>query len=133
MTKKATVGADGPLVLTENKIARTSDCFRAGNTLYLCGQAAVGVPRSDDARADMYTQTSRSITQIAEILAAYDVNLTAVASVSVAITDAELFDAFNQAYAAAFGDHLPARTTVVSQLVLEDLLVEITAVAIIPE
>lgn len=45
------------------------------------------------------------------------------------LRDLEHFEAYDHAYAAAFGDHRPARATVRADLHSDELLVEIQAIA----
>jgi 2-iminobutanoate/2-iminopropanoate deaminase len=53
----------------------------------------------------------------------------AVVKTTIWITDAQNFEAANEAYAQYFGDHRPARSTTVAGLVLEGALIEIEFVA----
>ncbi|MCH8616617.1 RidA family protein [Sphingomonas sp. SM33] len=52
-----------------------------------------------------------------------------VVKTTIWITDAQNFEAANEAYAQYFGDHRPARSTTVAGLVLEGALIEIEFVA----
>jgi 2-iminobutanoate/2-iminopropanoate deaminase len=51
----------------------------------------------------------------------------------VFLVDVGDFAAFNEAWAEKFGDHRPARATVRADLLLEGLVVEIQAIAVVPE
>ena len=53
----------------------------------------------------------------------------AVVKTTIWITEAQNFQAANDAYAQYFGDHRPARSTTVAGLVLEGALIEIEFVA----
>ena len=70
--------------------------------------------------------------RIRTILAEVGATLDDIVSATVFITDLKHFGPFNEAWAAEFGDHRPARATVVAGLLLPGLVVEIQAVAALP-
>ena len=76
---------------------------------------------------ELATRTFR--VSIAGVLAKAGATLADVAKTTVWLTDLANFAEFNAAYAEAFGDNLPARSTVTSQLAIPGALVEIEAVA----
>jgi len=47
------------------------------------------------------------------------------------LTDLSSFAAYNEAWVEKFGDHRPARATVRADLVLDGMLVEVQAIAVV--
>jgi len=74
-------------------------------------------------------QTRQAIANLEAVLAQAGATLADVAKTTVWLTDLVDFAAFNAAYAEAFGDHFPARSTVTSALAIPGALVEIEAIA----
>lgn len=77
--------------------------------------------------ATIEEQTDVAIDNIAALLAPLGKGLADVAKVTVWLSQATDFAAFNAAYARRFARPFPARSTVVSQLLIPDALVEIEA------
>ncbi|MEX0286600.1 MAG: RidA family protein [Paracoccaceae bacterium] len=77
-------------------------------------------------------QTNQAIANLKSVLAQAGADLSHVTKTTVWLTDLANFPAFNAAYSAAFGDDVPARSTVTSALALPGALVEIEAIAIDP-
>lgn len=77
-------------------------------------------------------QTRQVIANIAHVLGTLGLTLDDVVKATVWLKNAPDFADFDAAYAACFGDHKPARSTVVSDLVLPAALVEIEAIAVRP-
>jgi 2-iminobutanoate/2-iminopropanoate deaminase len=105
---------------------------RAGSTIYLSGQLAFGQAGrlQGDGVAEQTTQTLQNIRTILDTLGLAAVD---IVKTTVWLRDRADFPAFNEAYAAFFGEHRPARSTVVSDLVLPEARVEIEVVAIDPQ
>ncbi|KZY36334.1 enamine deaminase RidA [Roseovarius sp. HI0049] len=104
-----------------------SPYVRNGNTVITSGQLAF-----DDTgiiSGDITEQTTRILKRIDSLLAQEGMGLQNVGKTSVWLVNAADFPAFNDAYAAAFGDRRPARSTVVSALTAPGALIEIEAMA----
>jgi len=110
-------------------IAPYSQAVVANGFAYLAGQVGLDKDNNVVAPGDVKEQTRVSIERIQTILAEFGAELTDIVSATVFITDLGDFAAFNEAWAAAFGDHRPARACVVAGLLLPGLVVEIQAVA----
>ncbi|MGZ4506514.1 MAG: RidA family protein [Blastococcus sp.] len=110
-------------------IAPYSQAVVANGFAYLAGQVGLDKDNNVVAPGDVKEQTRVSIERIQTILAEFGAELTDIVSATVFITDLDDFAAFNEAWAAAFGDHRPARACVVAGLLLPGLVVEIQAVA----
>jgi len=103
----------------------------AGDTLYVAGQTA-GTPGSDELAAmDVREQTSRCIERIRILITRAGGSLESVVKTTCFLADIGDFDAFNAAYAEAFGTHAPARSTIQVGRFPGGLLVEIEAIAVI--
>ena len=108
-------------------MAHLSPSFRSGNHLYLSGQLAF----DDEGKVggDIGAQTRRSLSNVHEILRADGLALSDIIKTTVFLTRVEDFAAFDAAYAETFGNHRPARSTVITGLAIPGGLVEIEAIA----
>lgn len=105
---------------------------RVGNLIFCSG--ALGVDASfKPVDGGVGAQTRQAIANLKAVLAEAGATLADVAKTTVWLTDLANFAEFNTAYAEAFGDVFPARSTVTSALAIPGALVEIEAVAAIPE
>ena len=103
---------------------------RAGDFVFVSGQAAL----DDDGAiiaGGITDQTRLTIERLTAVLEAADCTLRDVVKATVWLDDARDFAAFNKVYAEYFGDAPPARSTLVSPLVV-DGKVEIELVAYKP-
>lgn len=104
-----------------------SPARRAGDLLFLSGQIALDADRKISA-PDVGGQTKQVMRNIEEVLATHGAMLEDVVSATVWIADEIDFPAFNEAYRESFPTMPPARSTVVSGLML-GAKVEIAVVA----
>lgn len=109
-----------------------SPIVRAGDLLFLSGQVAFDASGRISA-PDIAGQTSATLKNIEAVLLQSGSRLTDIVSATVWLTDPADFAAFNAAYAAFFPQTPPARSTVVSALMLPDAKIEIAVVAYAPE
>jgi 2-iminobutanoate/2-iminopropanoate deaminase len=91
---------------------------RAGDYIFLSGQAAIG-PNGTIINADIVDQTELTMKRIIDVLKQCDCTLADVVKATVWLDDARDFGAFNKVYSKYFLDHPPARSTVVSPLVVD--------------
>ena len=104
---------------------------RVGDLIFCSG--ALGVDENFKlVEGGVGAQTRQAIANLQSVLATAGATLADVAKTTVWLTDLADFAAFNAAYAEAFGDTLPARSTVTSALAIPGALVEIEAIASIP-
>lgn len=95
--------------------------------VYLSGQMAF---RTDGILVGgIAAQTRQCLDNIANVLATLGLDLNDVVKSTVWLRRADDFESFNTEYAAVFGTHRPARSTVVSDLLFPEALIEIEAVA----
>ncbi|WP_206362862.1 RidA family protein [Stenotrophobium rhamnosiphilum] len=117
-----------PMVLANGSTVPLTPAVRAGDFVFASGQLGLddkGVLVADDITA----QTRQAIERIRTILGQAGVGLDAIVKVSVWITDKADFAAFNNTYREYFPNNPPARSTVVSDLLIPGAKVEIEATA----
>lgn len=105
-----------------------SQWTEAGSLVFVSGQLAFDARRTISTN-DIGAQTRQAVRNIELVLGEAGLGLRDVVKTTVWLAKAADFAAFNESYAAAFGETAPARSTVVSSLVLPEALVEIEAVA----
>jgi 2-iminobutanoate/2-iminopropanoate deaminase len=101
--------------------------------VFVSGQGATDPRTGQLAGPDVATQTAQCLANIDAILKAAGSNLNCVLRCGVFLMDMAEFPLMNAAYARAFGDHRPARTTIqAAALPGSGLRVEIDAIAYVP-
>lgn len=98
-----------------------------GDLVFLSGQLALVDGKL--VGSDIETQTDVAIDNIQRLLKLAGLQLHQIVKTSVWLSHAEDFAAFNRTYGNRFAAPYPARSTVVSQLLIPNALVEIEAVA----
>jgi 2-iminobutanoate/2-iminopropanoate deaminase len=88
-----------------------SPAVRAGDWLVLAGQVGFD-PASGTIPDGAAAQARQALANVATVLADCGATLTDVAKTTVFVTNLGAFAEVNAAYAAAFGAHKPARSTV---------------------
>ncbi len=127
MNKKQVIGE--PLVIGGRRLS-LSRAIRAGDFVFLTGQ----IPLKDGAplvAGSIEEQTRAVLEDIKKTLAEADCALSDVVKAMVWLTDRADFPGFNAVYGEYFPDQPPARSAVVSDL-LVDVRVEIEVVAFKP-
>lgn len=104
---------------------------RAGEWLVCSGQVGL----RDGALVDggVRAQTVQALANLAVLLEGEAASLAHVVKTTVFLTDMGDFAAMNEEYAAAFGDHRPARSTVAVAALPLGAIVEVEAWARLPE
>lgn len=119
-----------PMVLASGVTVPLTPAIRAGDFIFVSGQLGI-----DDKGAviaeDVAAQARHAIERIRSILKQAGADLNAIVKVSVWLTDKADFPAFNAAYREFFPDRPPARSTVVSDLLIPGAKVEIDAIAFV--
>jgi 2-iminobutanoate/2-iminopropanoate deaminase len=100
----------------------------AGSLIFVSGQLAFDSSGAISA-TDIAGQTRQVLKNLESVLRAAGVRLSDVIKTTVWLANAADFPAFNESYAAAFGEVKPARSTVIGSLVLPQALIEIEAIA----
>ena len=112
-----------PMVRPPMSPARVDD-----GVIYVSGQVGIDMA-AGTVPADFAKQTHLTFANLATVLDANGGSLASVFKTTVFITSRDYFELFNSIYREYFHDPFPARSTVVADLVMPELAVEIEAVA----
>jgi len=96
--------------------------------LFVSGQLPFDA-RGKISAPDIEGQTRQVLANIATVLQSANLSLSDIVKTTVWLKAAADFVAFDAAYAESFREHRPARSTVISDLVLPAALIEIEAIA----
>lgn len=124
MSKKyfSAPGAQGPYSLA----------VKAGDYLYISGQ--IGHTDADGRPlASVESQTKRCLEKMADLLKTAGASFDDVVKTTVFLKNQEDFTKMNGVYTIFFSGAKPARSTVIAGMVFPEILVEIEAVAYLPE
>lgn len=117
--------------LAPKAIGPYSQAIKAGNLLFISGQMPVHPETGLIIGDDIKTQTKRVLQNIEAILSAANMSLSDVVKCSCFIKNMQDFADFNTVYAEYFGNVLPARECVEVARNPKDVLIEISAIAIL--
>lgn len=109
-----------------------SHAVRAGDFIYVSGQAAINPQTNEFEVGTVAQETRRTLDNIRSILQAAGASLEDVVKCSVFLTDVRDFAEMNEVYNEYFGKAKPARTTVQAILPGKGIKVEIDCVAYKP-
>ena len=109
-----------------------SPAVRAGDWLVLAGQVPLDPTTGNFVDGDARIQIRRVLDNIAAVLRDAGAFVTDIAKTTVFVTDLTDFGAMNEVYAAFFGQHRPARSTVQVAALPGGAKVEIEAWAYVP-
>jgi 2-iminobutanoate/2-iminopropanoate deaminase len=101
----------------------------SGGLVYTAGQIALDPATGELVAGGVPEQTMRALENIRAILEAVGSDLAHVVKTTVFLADMADFTEMNAAYAAAFGQHRPARSTVAVKALPRGARVEIEVVA----
>jgi len=108
-----------------------SPVVRAGDFVIVSGQG--GMSDGKKVEGGVAAETVQTMNNVAAQLATVGATLDDVVKTTCFLTDMENFASFNEAYAAAFGSHRPARSTIGVASLPAGFLVEVEAWAYRPE
>jgi 2-iminobutanoate/2-iminopropanoate deaminase len=106
-----------------------SQATRAGGLLFTAGQVGFDPSTGELVDGGIAEQTERVLLNIRAILQAGGLDMANVIKTTVFLVDMADFTEMNTAYARAFGDHRPARSTVAVAALPRGARVEIEAIA----
>lgn len=106
-----------------------SQAVRANGFLFTAGQVALDPDKGELVAGGIAEQTARVLENLRAILAAAHSDFSQVVKTTVFLVDMADFTAMNEAYARAFGDHRPARSTVAVAALPRGARVEIEVIA----
>ena len=107
-----------------------SPAVKAGGFIYVSGTLAQDASGAIAGKGDIAAQTTRVVERMREILQAAGSSLDQVVAVTVYLRSAADFGAMNDVYRTFWTVNPPTRTTVVTDLVLPDALVEMSMIAV---
>lgn len=105
-----------------------SQCVRAGNSYYLCGQEPFHPVTGEVVGTTMKEQAEQTLANLKAVLDAAGLSISDIAKTTVFVTNLDDFDAFNAVYAAFMGSHRPARVLVEVSNIAHGCLLEMDAV-----
>jgi 2-iminobutanoate/2-iminopropanoate deaminase len=97
--------------------------------IFTAGQIALDPATGEIVAGGVGPETERVFANLRAILEAGGADLGSVVKATVFLTDMNDFKAMNEVYAAAFGDHRPARSTVAVAALPRGVAVEIDVIA----
>ncbi|HWA55673.1 MAG TPA: RidA family protein [Gemmatimonadales bacterium] len=106
-----------------------SQAVIANGFLYSAGQIAINPATGEIVHGGIKEQTERVLQNLRAVLQAAGSDLSKVVKTTVFLVDMADFTAMNEVYAAAFGAHKPARSTVAVAGLPRNVRVEIDVVA----
>lgn len=106
-----------------------SQAIKAGNFLFVSGQAPIDPGTKKVVAGDIEAQTKQVLENLRAIIAASGMSLSNVVRVGVFLRDMKDFKKMNEVYGRFFKDNPPARTTVQAEPPAADWLVEMDAIA----
>jgi reactive intermediate/imine deaminase len=107
-----------------------SPAVKAGGLIYVSGTLAQDPTGAIVGKGDVRAQTRRVLERLGEVLTAAGSSLGQAVSVTVFLRSQSDFAAMNEVYRGFWTKDPPTRTTVISDLVLADGLVEMSVVAV---
>jgi 2-iminobutanoate/2-iminopropanoate deaminase len=127
MTKKRAIKTEN----APNPTGPFNQAIRMGNLVWTSGQA--GRNRETGKMGDIRDQGRRAIANIEAILKEAGASLADICKVTVFVAPGADINAFNEVYRELMPEPLPARTSAFVGLKNPDMLVEMEAVAVIPD
>ena len=121
-----------PIQLPNGTVVPLSPGYVSGGFLFLSGQLAFTKDGTLDT-GDIEQQTQQCLDNISALLEDAGAARTDVVKVTVWLVHLDDFGGFNSTYAAFFGEHRPARSTVRADLLLPGARVEIEVIARLQE
>jgi 2-iminobutanoate/2-iminopropanoate deaminase len=115
-------------------ISHYSDAVRAGDTIYVSGQASVDADGNLVGAGDVVAQAGRVLENMKTVLAAAGATLDDVVKVTVYLADRDDRPKVNEVRKKYFKANRPASTLIeISRFAIEGMLIEIEAVAVVRE
>jgi len=109
-----------------------SQAMIANGMVFTSGQIAL-TPSGEMLTGDVKEQCVQVLANLKAVLEAAGSSLDKVIKTTIFLDDMNDFSAVNELYAASFGDHKPARSTVAVKTLPKNALVEIDAIALLSD
>ena len=108
-----------------------SSAVRAGEYIFLSGQIGSVDDRGNDVKG-IQAQTKQCLENMKQVLEAAGASLGDVVKVNVFLVNVDDFPKMNEVYQSYFPKDRPARSTIVTRLVIPELLIEVECIAYKP-
>lgn len=113
-------------------ISHYSDAVRAGNTIYVSGQASLDANGNLVGRGDVVAQTRQTLENMKTVLAAAGATLDDVVKVTVYLANRDDRPKVNEVRKEYFKANRPASALIeISRFAIEGMLIEIEAIAVV--
>ncbi len=113
-------------------ISHYSDAVRAGNTIYVSGQASLDANGNLVGPSDVVAQTRQALENMKTVLAAAGATLDDVVKVTVYLANRDDRPKVNEVRKEYFKANRPASTLIeISRFAIEGMLIEIEAIAVV--
>jgi reactive intermediate/imine deaminase len=107
---------------------------QGGRTIYIAGQVALDKSGNIVGKGDFIAQTTQVFENLKSALAAAGATFDNLVKVTTFVTDLSQMQALRSIRAKYYGKNAPASTLVqITQLANPDLMIEIEAIAVVPE
>jgi 2-iminobutanoate/2-iminopropanoate deaminase len=110
-----------------------SPAVKAGGFVYVSGQVAVDTSTNQLSLGDVQHETRLILHNTKAILAGAGATLAQVIKCTVYLSNGADFAPMNEVYAEFFGEHKPARSTVVCSFAIAGIKVEIDCIAYVAD
>ena len=121
---------DAPAAVGPYRHAQVVRLHGGNRMVFTSGQVALDPASGTLVGEDVAAQTEQVLKNLTAVLRGAGLGLADVVKTTVYLTDMADFEAMNQVYARAFGDSLPARTTIAAAGLPRGARVEIDCVAL---
>lgn len=115
----------------EKPLAPYSPAVKKANMVFVAGQLAFNEKRELIGKGDIKAQTKQVLENVQTCLQEAGAKMEDVVLAYVFLTDASNFGEMNEVYREYFPENFPARACVITGLVREEFLVEISVIAVI--
>jgi 2-iminobutanoate/2-iminopropanoate deaminase len=122
-------------VVTSSELPKPQGPYSPGivsnGFVFTAGQGAMDSKTNTWRGGDIKQQTKVTMDNVKAILEAAGSSIDKVVKVNIFLKDKKLFGEMNEVYATYFSKDPPARSTVITDLLRDDMLIEIETVAIV--
>lgn len=104
----------------------------ANGFVFIAGQGAIDEDYQIIAPGDSYRQAKKIIERLRIILAEVGAGLEHIVTATVFYSELGDAEGFNKAWVEEFGEHRPARAALVGDMVVDGMVAEVIATAVLP-
>lgn len=114
-------------------VAPYSQAIRVGSFVFVAGQVGINPKTGKVVPGGIRAQTKQAIENLKAVLATAGIRLEHIVKTTVFLRNARDYKTMNEVYREYFADKPPARTTVQAVPPVKDFLIELEAIAYIPQ